>query len=104
MRRWLFGAFCVALALPALYFGSGLIGGVWLSRDLRLSAQTPFQIGLVAGPIHYDLLIPVRGTTAARFAFATQAGVPVTHPAAEWLLVGWEARGFYTSTAALSDI
>jgi hypothetical protein len=61
-------------------------------------------VGLVAGPVHYDFLLPLIGAVRDRFAFAEQADVPVRHPDAKWLIVGWGARGFDTSTVTLADI
>lgn len=104
MRRWFGRAAFVVLTLPLLYLGCGLLGGLWLVSGQQDGAARPYQIGLIAGPIHYDLLIPLRGQTRAGFAFAKQAGVPIDDPAARWLLLGRGARGFYTSTAALSDM
>lgn len=62
------------------------------------------RVGLVAGPIHYDFLLPLTDGVRDRFAFAEGAGVPVRHPGAEWLIVGWGAREFYTSTETLADM
>ncbi len=62
------------------------------------------RVGLVAGPIHYDFLLPLTEGVREQFAFAEGAGVPVRHPGAEWLIVGWGARGFYTSTETLADM
>lgn len=59
---------------------------------------------LVAGPIHYDFLLPADRTTRARFAFAEAAGVPVRHPGAAWIAVGWGARAFYTTAGTYADI
>lgn len=104
MRRGLFWGGLFALLLPLAYICAGLIGGYALTGAPRLDAPREYRIGLVAGPIHYDLLIPLHDDIRERFAFADAAGVPVTDPKAEWLLVGWGAQGFYTSTARLADI
>lgn len=107
MRRWWLWAAAVALMLPLVYLATGLAGGLWLTGPSRvLDPRDPlgFQIGLIAGPIHYDLMIPLQGDIGQRFGFATAAGLPLSHPAAEWLLVGWGAKGFYTSTATLSEM
>lgn len=104
MRRALYWAAFVGVLLPLLYICLGLAGGLWSSGDARKVARADAVIGLIAGPIHYDLLIPLTPDTRARFGFALAAGVPVGHPGARWLLVGWGARGFYTSTATLADM
>lgn len=59
------------------------------------------EIGLVSGPIHFDFLLPVTRETRGAFAFAD---VPLDHPNAEWLVVGWGARGFYTTVGGYTDL
>lgn len=104
LRRSLFWAGFFALVLPLGYICAGLAGGHFLTGGPRVDGAREYRIGLIAGPIHYDLLIPLHDDIRPRFAFAAAAGVPVTDDGAEWLLVGWGASGFYTSTATLSDI
>ena len=104
MRRGLFWLGFCALVVPLAYICAGLLGGYAVTGGPRLDGPREYRIGLVGGPIHYDLLIPLHDDIRSRFAFAAAAGVPVQDPAAEWLLVGWGARGFYISTATLSDI
>jgi uncharacterized protein (TIGR02117 family) len=107
MRRWWLWAAVIVVMLPILYLGAGLAGGLWLTGPSRMSdppEQDNLTIGLIAGPIHYDLMLPLRGGVGQRFDFAAAAGLPLSHPAAEWVLVGWGAKEFYTSTAALSDM
>lgn len=104
MRRGLFWGGFFALVLPLLYIAAGLIGGAAATGGPRIDAAREYRIGLLAGPIHYDLLIPLHDDIRPRFAFAEAAGVPVTDPAAEWVLVGWGARDFYTATATLADM
>lgn len=62
------------------------------------------EIGLIATPIHYDLLLPLTDDLRTRFVFANAAGVGVDDPAAGWLLVGWGARDFYATAGRYSDI
>lgn len=38
------------------------------------------------------------------FSFLERAGVPINHPDAAWLVVGWGARDFYTQTGSYSDL
>jgi uncharacterized protein (TIGR02117 family) len=107
MRRWWHWAAIATLMLPLVYLAAGLAGGLLLTGTARAPdqrEQPSLQIGLIAGPIHYDLMIPLQGDVAQRFGFAAAAGVPLSHSAAEWLLVGRGAKGFYTSTATLSDM
>ena len=62
------------------------------------------QIALASGPIHYDLLLPLTDTLRARFAFATAKGVPLTNPLAQYLVVGWGSKRFYTTTGSYADL
>lgn len=90
----------VGLALLALLLGyitAGLGGGVIGTTAPPAQEPRPYRIGLLSGPIHYDLLLPLTPQTRAAFAFAEGAGVPVADPWGEWLIVGWGAKGFYTA-------
>lgn len=59
---------------------------------------TAVKIGLEQGTIHTDFLLPLDDLTRRDFAVLD---LPET---AEWLLVGWGAREFYTTVGAYSDI
>jgi uncharacterized protein (TIGR02117 family) len=39
-----------------------------------------------------------------RFAFLEEAGVPIHHPDAKWLILGWGGRAFYLETPSWSDL
>ncbi|KMW58311.1 hypothetical protein AIOL_003283 [Candidatus Rhodobacter oscarellae] len=62
------------------------------------------QVLFLAGPIHYDILLPATAQTREALGFAEPAGVPITHPAVEWVLVGWGAERFYTTTGTYLDV
>lgn len=62
------------------------------------------RIGLARGPIHYDFLLPLTPALRETFAFASEAGLPVDHPDAEWLVLGWGAEGFYTTVGTYADM
>ncbi|MDN5788080.1 DUF2459 domain-containing protein [Pseudorhodobacter sp.] len=104
MRSVLVRVGWLGLILPVLYICVGLVGGMLVTGGPRIAGPKEYRIGLIGGPIHYDLLIPLNAKSRIRFAFAQSAGVPVRNPDAEWLLIGWGAQGFYTSTATLSDM
>lgn len=61
-------------------------------------------IGLLPGPIHYDLLLPLTPETRQRFAFSRPAGVAVDDPAMEWLILGHGGRAFYTTVGEYRDV
>jgi uncharacterized protein (TIGR02117 family) len=93
------GGVCVVILCYALAaFAGGLVG------NGRVARAGEYRVGLVIGPIHTDLLIPLTPAVRARFDFAANAGVPVTAGGAEWLLVGWGAREFYTTAGTYADI
>ena len=92
------------ICLPLIYFGAALGGAAIPGERADLPAGTEYLIGLVHGPLHFDLMLPLSPELRARYGFATAAGVPVANPQAEWLLVGWGAAAFYTSTARLADM
>jgi uncharacterized protein (TIGR02117 family) len=103
------GAALALILLPVLlmtlWMAAGLAGAL-LPGPLAPLPPGPgvHRIGLAAGPIHYDILLPLTAPVRDRFAFAETAGVPVRYPQAEWLVVGWGAQGFYTSTRTLADM
>ena len=104
LRRGAVGLGGLVLAV-ALYLLATLAGAV-----LPNGAPVPpegtdvYRVGIVLGPIHADLLIPLSPDVRADFAFAEAAGVPVTDPRAEWLVVGWGAQEFYTTVGRYSDV
>ncbi|OYW55692.1 MAG: hypothetical protein B7Y02_13630 [Rhodobacterales bacterium 17-64-5] len=69
-----------------------------------LSGPPARTIALIQGPIHTDILFPLTPEVRARFAFAEAAGVPVSHPGAEWLMLGWGSQAFYTTAGTYADI
>lgn len=108
MRRAARAALALILApvlAVALWLLAGFAGAVIPGPVAVVSPGAGVQrVGLVAGPIHYDFLLPLTDGVRDRFAFAEVAGVPVRHSGAEWLIVGWGAREFYTSTETLADM
>ncbi len=93
-------------AAVALYLLAALAGAMLPGAHARHDPGEGPQVavGLIAGPIHYDLLLPLTPELRARLGFAAAAGVPVDHPGAEWLILGWGSRAFYTSAGTYADI
>lgn len=56
------------------------------------------RVGLVQGPIHTDFLLPLDEGTRVDFA---ALDLPET---AEWLLVGWGGKAFYTTIGDYGDV
>ena len=92
------------IALPLTFFSAATLGALIPGGHADLPGGTEYLIGLARGPIHHDFLIPLSPETRAHFAYAETAGVPIFNPAAEWLVLGWGAEGFYTTAGTYSDI
>lgn len=97
--------FAVAItAFLAIYFTAALAGAVIPGRITQRDGPPGIRVALIAGPIHYDFLLPATDETRAAFGFARADGVPVDHPGAEWILAGWGSRAFYTATGSYLDL
>lgn len=103
--RW-FGRGVVALAAGVALFMLAAVAGGFVGNGAPAPADTNdlYRVGLAIGPIHTDFLLPLDPALRRRFAFVVAAGVPVDDPAAEWLVVGWGARGFYTTVGEYTDV
>jgi uncharacterized protein (TIGR02117 family) len=105
IRRALLAALRAAAFLSAIVLGylfAAGVGGLWGNGHTTSTGE--YRIGLVIGPIHTDLLIPLTPAVKTRLAFAIPQGVPLDAPGAEWLLIGWGAREFYTTAGTYADI
>ena len=102
--RHIFRLLAAILALPVLYLMASVILPLIPGPGPDLSGPATRQIGLIQGPIHTDILFPLTPETRTRFAFAEEAGVPLNHPDAEWLLLGWGSAAFYTTAGTYADI
>jgi uncharacterized protein (TIGR02117 family) len=101
--RWLRRAIAVLLLVPCIYYLAGLAGALVPAGEPW--PATGIAVGLLRGPIHYDFLLPLDSPTRQTFAFAAeQRGVPVNHPDARWLVVGWGSEAFYTTAGSYGDI
>lgn len=94
----------LTLALPVLYLVASVLLPLVPGPKADLSGPLTRQIGLLQGVIHTDILIPLTPETRARFGFAEAAGVPLNHPEARWLVLGWGSAGFYTTAGTYADI
>lgn len=92
------------LALPLIYLAAGLIGALLPGAHDPVPGAPTERIGLLRGPIHYDFLLPLTPALRQTFGFATDDGLPVQDPAAQWLIVGWGAQAFYTTTGSYGDL
>lgn len=105
MRRWLIRLAALVLSLPLWYLAAGFGGALIPAGGDGGGGAATQRIGLMRGPIHYDFLLPVDERTRVQFAFAERhKGVPVSHPQARWLVVGWGSAAFYTTAGTYADI
>lgn len=98
------GLLAALSALVMIYLAGALLGGVIAGDQADLPDGDAVTIGLVAGPIHNDFLLPLDAQTRDQFAVLSLSDVPISHPQAEWLMVGWGAREFYTTVGDYSDV
>jgi len=103
MRRAL-RLLAAVLALPLCYLAASILLPLIPGPGPDLSGPPARTIGLLQGPIHTDILFPLSPDIRARFAFAEPAGVPLTHPDAEWLVFGWGSAAFYTTAGTYADV
>lgn len=97
----------LALALiagPVFYVLAGFAGALFPGPVAEVPGARTEVIGLARGPIHYDLLIPLTDATRAEFGFLARDGLPVDHPKARWVVVGWGAEGFYRTVGSYADV
>lgn len=92
------------IAAPVFYVIAGFVGAVVPGTVAPVNGARTEVIGLARGPIHYDILLPLTPQTRDDFGFAMAQGLPVDHPRAEWLVLGWGAAGFYTTVGSYGDI
>jgi len=92
------GLSCVIL----LYLAAAFVGAFVPGRTAAVAAGDDATAILVAGPIHYDLLLPATPETLQAFAFLDDIGVPLD--GAGWIVVGWGSRAFYTATGRYQDM
>lgn len=102
-RRLAFGL-AAPFVILALWFLAGFMGAVLPGTVTPHPGPETIEIRLVGTPIHYDIALPLTPEVQHRFAFAARDGVQVQAQDAEWLLVGWGARGFYATAGSFADV
>ncbi|WP_368185181.1 TIGR02117 family protein [Aestuariibius sp. HNIBRBA575] len=88
----------------ALFLIAGTVGGLIRAGETSVAIDPAYEIVLIKGAIHTDIAIPSNAQTRAFFTFADRAGVPISHPNADWILVGWGSQAFYTSAGTYADV
>ena len=101
LRRRIGWLATVPLSIIAAYLSAALLGAVIQGRHDVLPAGRSHQIYLLRGPIHYDFLVPLDQATKDKLNWLT---LDLDHPGANWLVVGWGGREFYTTTGTYRDV
>ena len=92
----------IAVALVALLLGIVLPRPLF---DPASGSEPPARrILVLSSQIHTDIAVPIDALTLADFAFLRDAGLPVDHPDASWILFGWGGRAFYLQTPTWGDL
>lgn len=104
--RLIRNALLALAALVAAYLLAAAAGALIPGpmQDAPAQPGPPVTIRLVSGPIHFDFLLPLTPETRAAFAPLARHGLPVDAPGARWLIIGWGAREFYTTTGSYADL
>lgn len=94
------------IGLIAGFYIIFVVLGALVPNGARLGVHGPktVEILLTGGAIHYDFLLPLDELTKTQLGWLADAGVHMGHPQARWLVVGWGAREFYTTTGGYSDV
>ncbi|EBA17556.1 hypothetical protein RSK20926_07457 [Roseobacter sp. SK209-2-6] len=93
------------VGLLAAYFLAALLGAVLpAGQETTAPWGRPYRVLLAAGPIHYDFLIPLDAPTKAYFALLEPVLPELNHSEAAWLVLGWGAKDFYTTSGDYGDI
>lgn len=93
----------LALILMALIVAAG----TFVPRPLWASGKDHGEtrrILVLTNPIHTDIAIPIDADVRRRFAFLENAGIPMDHPQARWLVFGWGGRAFYLETPTWGEL
>jgi uncharacterized protein (TIGR02117 family) len=98
--RWICGA--AILLVLAIAGGTLTPRPLWPVADAADVASR--HILVLSNPIHTDIAIPVDDDLRRQFAFLNQAGVPIDHPGALYLVIGWGGRSFYLQTPTWGDL
>lgn len=90
----------------ALAIAASILVGTFVPRPLWSNGGTAGtrDILVLSNPIHTDIAIALDDNSRARFSFLEEAGLPLAHPDARWILFGWGGRAFYLETPTWADL
>jgi uncharacterized protein (TIGR02117 family) len=95
----------VALIVLILSYPCAAIVGALVPSGRTADTGTPnHQVLLIAGPIHYDFILPLDDMTRTTFADLPDAALMMDMNGAQNLLIGWGAHDFYTTVGNYGDV
>lgn len=105
MRRAAKWTALALVCLPVAYLMAALAGALIPRATATFDDPGPrTEILLIAGPIHYDVLLPLTPEVRDSLSFANAAVPALAHPNAQWAVVGWGSYAFYTTAGSYADL
>jgi uncharacterized protein (TIGR02117 family) len=106
MRIWRRIALVLALLIGAVALLTVLGTVIPATGAFEQPEGTPLprHILVISNPIHTDIAIRLDMRSRAALPFLAEADLPIDHPDARWLLIGWGGRAFYLETPSLTDM
>ncbi len=108
-KRFAITAFSAPFFIVGLYLLAAVVGALIPAQNNNAfnvagDAENTVEIYLLSTLLHVDIAIPVTPEVRQKFAFLQHDDFPLFHPKLSYLVIGWGAREFYTSTKNLTDI
>ena len=108
-KRFALIAFFAPFFIVGLYLLAALVGALIPAQNSSAfdsvgNTEKTVEIYLLSTLLHVDIAIPITPKVRQKFTFLQHDNFPLFHPKLGYLVIGWGAREFYTSTKNLSDI
>ena len=100
LKRLAVGLLVLILCYPC----AAIVGALVPSGRIADAGAPDHRVLLIAGPIHYDFILPLDAATRAAFADLPDAALLMDMDGAQNLLVGWGAHDFYTTVGTYGDV
>lgn len=97
-------ALLVFVLLLVLYFGAAVVGALWPRNANFISAAQGVPIWVLAGPIHTDVIVPVKNEVFDWSTLVDAKDVKAPDPSLDHLAIGWGDRKFYLETKTWQDV
>ena len=108
-KRIALGVVFAPFLLVAIYLLAALAGAFipapFKPSTIAIDSNSPTaDVYLLTTLLHVDIAIPATPAIKKKFDFLQKDGFPLDNPQLAYLVIGWGARDFYTSTKNYSDI